>query len=310
MTVKAIKIKAARTAYSKRKTQNYLADFREWDSFESYLDDVENVPASPEWGALSSTEGNASFSNTDSFDDALKLAWEGWAEGLNMMSESVEELRPYTAALTKTPDWEFAPAGALPNVAAYCAGDPCSMMTPTVSFAGGKPIVRFLVNITASAFVSAETMMRRGAAILSVIEYLESGGMSCELVMVEAGREERGIESGSWSEYRIMLKHAGAHLDMDRVAFALAHPSMLRRLLFRTIEQCGDLRKDGLYRNYGHVHDVSPDPGQIYLKALTSSWEFETPETALRTILAEVRKVLTHEQAQHMDSDWKTEETV
>jgi hypothetical protein len=135
-----------------------------------------------------------------------------------------------------------------------------------------KPIVRIDYNHWISAHVTVNDMMLRGAAVLSLASRLEAQGISTELRII-------GNTRGSkiW-RYSIVYKKAGEYLDIDRAAFAIAHPASMRRLAFALLEQTKELEAD-LKGWYGvPVHDRNDtNPNTIFVPG---SRGYETPESA------------------------------
>jgi hypothetical protein len=126
------------------------------------------------------------------------------------------------------------------------------------------------------AGVSTKAMMLRGAAVISVANTLEAQGISTILRIVGATRSEK-----TWA-YTIVFKKAGEFLDLDRAAFALAHPACMRRLAFALLEQHADL-KSQMSGGYGMPTYSNPIPNSdaIYIPGATRD---ETPDSARKAV--------------------------
>lgn len=98
--------------------------------------------------------------------------------------------------------------------------------------------------------------------ICAIADAIEQSGYSVEIIGNEAV-ESRGINS----EINIVLKQSTYALNVSSLAFCLAHPAMLRRLLFSAEEKTG--WADFAYA-YGTPIDAS-DPGDIYFGAIRTS---------------------------------------
>ncbi|MBM7554528.1 hypothetical protein JOC33_003466 [Thalassobacillus pellis] len=124
---------------------------------------------------------------------------------------------------------------------------------------------------------------RRGAAITALVSTLERAGRRCEVVAVS-----RAYEGASSIEYRITLKSSQEKVNLPSIAFALAHPSMLRRLVFSARECEGKEIRDkvgiGKGDGYGIPTDIKEiESGTIYLSAMRgrdAQWKSETAATA------------------------------
>ena len=130
------------------------------------------------------------------------------------------------------PLWDTAPVGAFPCIPAYAAGAPEDMFTlsdiaPPVQ----SPIVRIVINMSASAGVDPQHIVNRGVAIVALIDRIQLSGRRVELIAVKHGeyRDDRYI----WS---VTVKRPEESIDMDRIGLVFATPIMLRRFFFRVME--------------------------------------------------------------------------
>jgi hypothetical protein len=109
----------------------------------------------------------------------------------------------------------------------------------------------------------------RGVAVLAVVDAMEKQGRSCEVVAVES-INSYGAKRGQW-EIEVPIKRAGESADLDRMAFVLAHPSFLRRLIF-CAQDILDLNDSG----YGQCRETLLDKGDLYFGQM--SWD-QAPRT-------------------------------
>ena len=117
-------------------------------------------------------------------------------------------------------------------------------------------------------------MIERGALILSLIDSLESAGISTEVVWIHNSTVEPYRSSPQTISSRVMLKRAEDPLDVEALAFACANPSMLRRIGFgasetmplRVVREFG-YEKQNL-KMYGFTEHAKPDdlePGDAWI---------------------------------------------
>jgi len=112
--------------------------------------------------------------------------------------------------------------GMYPDVAAYCAGAPDCMVNLGDLTAASRPIIRLLLS--------------RGAlAVIKPRQIETTGSRSCP------GSIGSSVKASRWSwlaaggrladgrDYRLswIAKRAGEAMELDRLAFVMAHPSML-----------------------------------------------------------------------------------
>jgi hypothetical protein len=196
----------------------------------------------PVEGSLSATKGRASrsltdhfagFSGTDSFEHAVKLAEEGWTEGREFMGQIVDKLDHITTKLVTRPETVLDVTGDYVDVAVYLEGIPeCMVQWQEVETT--KRVARIMVNGSVSSGTSKEVIKWRGATVLALIDRLEAQGIRVELDLIN-----NVVRGGHSSTTFVTLKEASEPLHLDRLAFHLAHPSSLRRLMISLKETRG-----------------------------------------------------------------------
>ncbi|QWF78884.1 DUF7192 family protein [Amycolatopsis sp. CA-230715] len=169
-----------------------------------------------------------------SWDEALRLAVDGWPVPLEDTHVTVGELRE-RAGLTHPvtmlePVWDT--TGAEVDVGAYLAGVPECMVdaVPRRVSRRGK-VVTFLVPAGYSHFIEHDVIINRGLALATLCAAIIDAGHSVEVWSGDAGFLELSGDKHRYSGVARVLA-AGEPLDLGRLIFAVAHPSMLRRLWF------------------------------------------------------------------------------
>ena len=107
----------------------------------------------------------------------------------------------------------------------------------------------------ANCGTSADTFIKAGIVVLNIVNRLEMNGIRVNLKIAAydaSGRRD------SYAGCYITIKDYREQLDLKKIAFPIAHPSMLRRLGFKWIETFPDL-KGGYSGGYGHT--ISGDDG-------------------------------------------------
>lgn len=224
----------------------YLREFDSWWEFAQAANDTSLV-AWNQSNRISQRPGDEKWTGTASFTDAIDMALRrGWPKGRELLRDSLIAIRPRPKVYESL---EFEVAGAFPCVPVYCAGDPAWMIfDPGASIRSAKPIVRIDYNHWVHASVDINSMMLRGAAIVSLADGLEKQGLSVELRII--GNSKAVWDGNQTFRYSIVYKRAGEPLDLDRAAFAIAHPSSMRRLAFAILEQHKEL-ESSFKGNYG-----------------------------------------------------------
>lgn len=249
---------------------NYRYNADSWDEF---IRDLRTRKIN--WSADGSERiDHDGWSGCGTWQDALDYA----AKGHPVARAAIDSV---TLKVTASPEplWDTAPVGAFPCIPAYAAGAPEDMFTlseiaPPVQ----SPIVRIVVNMSAAAMIDPEHIVNRGAAIVTLIDRIQSTGRRVELIAVKHGehRDDRYI----WS---VTVKRPEEAIDMDRIGLVFATPIMLRRFFFRVMEFMTPYEVNG-YGRPSHFNEEC-DGADLVLPNIRGS-DYCTPERANATVQA------------------------
>ena len=263
-----------------------------FDSFGALLDHAQHKPCA--WSKPSSdirSDDRTAWTGTASLADAIAVARQGWTEG---RARLVTGLETAAAMLPRAQrGLELDVAGAFPFIPAAIAGDPACMFRPSDIVQARRPIVRIALQKFVSSMVSTDHIINQGVAILSHIDALEDAGFSAE---IECIMHARATLDKCTDHYQIrwIAKRAGEPLELDRLAYVIAHPSMFRRVLFACFEKHAENSFEQKHNMYGqgtNAPEIEHD--QIYFPQPSDKcW------ATLPTALAEVEQRL----AQFMDA--------
>ena len=233
---------------------------REFDS----LDEFYNVACKDEglkgYASHSESSSKYDFTKTHTFSDAVHLARYGWEEGLAKLDYYEEMADKDYASKVADNIWdvENQVTGSYVDVASYLQGIPecmCDFVSKrTNNFAD------VIVNPTISAFVKADTIIKRGREIIKLVDALEKRHIKTRVSLIQV---VKGWE-GNYYILHITCKDYNDLLDQNRLVFALAHPSMTRRIMFAMQEQETDIREDfgcpdGGYGRPGNIKNLAPE---------------------------------------------------
>ena len=236
-----------------------------YGSFDDYIDTVSTGPVTVGFhGQEESRTNPRSFTGSDSWDHACELARDGWTDVRDDVAALADPLRDRLRARLGTPPvFVHDVSGVAVDMGAFMAGEPENMMflMPTEERQGGK-VVRIVLNVCASGSVDARDLLKRGVAVLALVEAIAMVGGSAELIVVDT-RGGRG-DSGAASYTIVPVKEASQHIDPDRLMFAAAHPSMLRRFGFAETERlpAEAIKALGLNKPHGYG-TVAPCPQSV-----------------------------------------------
>lgn len=250
------------------------------DSWDDFLHDIRTKPTNPKWKSCSSRMNDMpdDWYGTHTLEEAVTLAEQGVPALREQLFAAVIRQKVEAA-----PVWEVAPVGVFPCIPTHAAGLADNMFMPMDSgMTSPKPIVRIYMNVSAGQYTTAAQIMNRGASIVNLIDTIEGDNTRrVELVAVcntqnTANKEYRNI-------YSVVVKRSDEHLDWGRVSYALAHPSFLRRLMFRVQEIVSHVYDD----RYGNPHDY-PDAypeADVYIPSIAKERELhDTRESSMKRV--------------------------
>lgn len=200
-----------------RNAEPFLADFRDWSAF---LTTCHAVPAD------SRIRAQVGWNGVASWDAGIALAEQGWAEGMeHVRAVSIPAVKNLVATRPQVAGWDWDVTGSAYDMGEYLSGTPECWATPQVEEA--KPVIRIVVNLTTSGGVPQSIITMRGAGVVALTLALQTAGYVVDVAAL-VGLAPNYNQS-YWA--RIPLSDAqGGPLDVDRLVYALAHPSSPRLL--------------------------------------------------------------------------------
>lgn len=219
---------------------------KRFDSLTDYLAEVcdETRPIKSGLKATSHDTGRSHFFWTETFEEAVSLARTGWAEGTAKVVEHREKAAAFLAAAKTAKSREFGwdVEGQYIDVGRFLEGEPECCGT---EFDGGETVasrvVSLRINQAVSGSVDPEAICARGVTVLCAVDLLESCGIRCEITLSigNISTNSSGSVRNLRAESHVVLKRASDAVDLDRLAFWIAHPASFRRFGFRYLEQQG-----------------------------------------------------------------------
>jgi len=252
-----------------------MRHYHEYDSFIGLVEHaVKHADAGN--GASHRPDKKKEWSGTAHFDEAVKLATRGWKEGYEAVKQQSEALYGRVTAKMPVQETVFreAPDVAVLDMGRVMEGAPeCWMEQEDTDRYEDKPsnkTVHIVMNCTVSCGVDQKTIFTRGAAAVALAEALELAGRSVKISIVIAigGGWMTNTQPGETVELRATVKDYDGRANYDLLAFALAHPAMLRRIGFAELESFPqDVRHRfgfSLSGCYGSVIETGLDKGDLY----------------------------------------------
>ena len=200
-----------------------------------------------------SPERDHSWYGTNSYEEAVRLFREGYTEilprvrseykkNVNVLSEklSISKSRPIDSF-----------CGGIPNVPNMLLGLPKTMLNR-------DPIVRriktidIVYSLSGPGHVRPARFIEAGIALLSAIELIEKSRIQIKLISC-FDSSYAGNEAVIGT---VVVKEYADRLDIQKLCFPLAHPSMLRRIGFKFNETVPGMTADFTI-GYGRAMDYS-----------------------------------------------------
>lgn len=268
--------------------------------YEAKLEGIQGLLEYVEANSLKTRNNNSheiaigDWHGTRNWRDAVKLAVNGWEEGALLAEKFSSQFLDVVASLLKIDDYFYDVNGQDFDLDRVLIGEPeCWLQTEQIEVkAPANHTLRVAVNIGASAMVPASVLVRKGAATIALVRLLEKTRRSVEIVAFSNAQREmfdfnKPVMGSEFCNVSVTLKNAGEDVDLSKLAFGLAHPSMLRRLMFAVRERTWV----NLPSNYGFSTDYLKPECDIYVGASSAfNAAFETEEGAEQWILAELTK--------------------
>lgn len=267
-----------------------------FDSLADVARYLETAPRKWPYEESRKNDSSAAWDLNTSYDDAVRMARDGWIEGAQQAQQLLKAFTPDSPA----PDQRIDFYGHMPHVPRYCAGAPDSMIRHTnPPRIGGGKVLTLYVAVNMSAGVDARYARNFGLGVAQYINQLETDGMRIELYAATALNQTYSDDSRRIAHVW-KIKSAEQPLDLAVVAFAIGHPAMFRRLWFAMMERSDVPANRGYYYpkdvRRGDIVDI-PNHAYILNGMRKANSYASTPEAALEHIQGEIDAALAEKEA-------------
>lgn len=225
------------------------------------------------------------------WNQSKQLAQNGWVEGLKKIEKIQSSISPLLTNKIVQTTQEYSISGGSIDIGTYLANDPeCFINKYYDEKEQEGKIITIVCSISFSSAISANIIIQRGAIICALIDAIEYAGYRVELICNMAtsySASDRTYETSQkrWFEVDVTLKKANQPLQMVELAFCLAHPAMLRRMMFSVAELEGWADYSSCY---GYPAKAT-NKGALYLEEVFS--KEVSNEEAIEWILLELKKL-------------------
>lgn len=197
----------------------------------------------------SSETGSDSFTGTKSYKEATELLEKGWDSVLPKIKEKFEVAVKHNenGAINRRRTCNHV-VGYAPNVPNAIMGLPNSMIYQHKEPQKVK-VVSIVYAPDANCGTDADTFIKAGIVVLNIVNKLELQGMRVKLMITPMD----SYSNHTFVSCTVDVKDYREQLDLKKIAFPIANPSMLRRFGFKWLETFPELTEDGFSGGYGRT---------------------------------------------------------
>ena len=209
-----------------------IKSFDDITSFTRYLNSGTTQPAFKGCeSSLRTDDTKKRVTKTDTYAEADALLLYG-DKGL---AKKIEEAGVYTTRMKLRCQQNkrqiySAVVGIAPHVPNAIAGVPTSMINVR-EVRQKQKVINIAFCCSCGAGVSADEIIKASAQFISAAMQIEASGVRTNVYLAECSKSGRDTTA-----YLVRIKSAGQPFDVLKMAYPMAHPSMLRRHFFRAME--------------------------------------------------------------------------
>lgn len=229
-----------------------------YELFSSLVELVDYAAATPKSKRQASDERNTwqcEWAKSDSLEHAMELAHKGYAE-----------IRPQVEALMEVMEerlaerfgnrfvTDYAVSGGSVDMGKFVTGEPeCMLEWVSEPAASMGRVVKVCLAGTVSSDIKPDMIIRRGTAVVALLDTLHKLGVGLELWWDSTIRGSDMVDHST----AVLLHDSSEPLDVDNLMWAVAHPSMLRRVTFAVQERSQTAKAQGVGGGYGRCTDMA-----------------------------------------------------
>lgn len=196
-------------------------------------------------GEDSSTSNGKSFTGTQSFKEAEEIMAHGYTKILPEIKKGMMQANASMVPMQRR-RVTTGVQGYAPHVPNAIQGLPNSMIR-TDSQPQKVKAVSIVYNMTQNAGTNEREFTKCGVVILSLVNKLELSG--CRVNLKVAFMTSKA--GGELAIGTVDVKSYAEHLDLQKLTFPIAHPSMFRRFGFKWLETTPNLTNHSFSSGYG-----------------------------------------------------------
>jgi hypothetical protein len=223
-----------------------------WSSPEQMAREVRTWDRRQAWTDLGWIGNDPDWYGSNSMEETLNLAEEGWKKGIEKASRLQNRIRANNPIMLKRKS--FSIAGATPDVPRAISGDPENMRVPDVSKASRRVVITLFSDMSAHCGHNGVEFINRAAVLAAIVDEVEAAGYACDVITFANSQSGWDGNKGFNFCSCIQVKNSNQPVDISRLAFGLGHTSLFRRMVFA--EKGHDHFCKDLGSGLGHADDL------------------------------------------------------
>lgn len=262
-----------------------------FDSLYKLLSTVKSRPNNRAMAEEDSSQSNGyEFTGSNSYEEAENLAKYGYKDILPTIREGMKSSSKKIAKKVLQKQRclpQNMVVGYIPNIPNTLLGRPDTMINVVRSPQKVK-VIEIVYLMDGNCYEDKELWIKAGAIVLEAIKFIERANIRIKLSVcmyfATTGRQT-AIST-------VKIKDFGDKLDLQKVCFPIAHPSMFRRIGFKWIETNPDITDPDWCRGYGHCLSSNGKSLTEYMNLPPNSYSISAQQ--IKKMNFDVTEVLKH----------------
>lgn len=205
----------------------------EYSSLGEFMEEINSLPNNRFYADRHSSQRlereGGDFYGTTSYKQATEMLIHGWDSAAEKMAAKVKMTNSIqTVARSSKP--AYGVVGSQASVPRYLQGIPTNMISRQTIYSKQK-VVTITKSISYSCQWSTNAILAECIKALQIIQSMENGGQRVRLNVMFATTSR--VNSKYHSICKVCVKQPDERLNISKMSFALAHPSMLRRFFLK-----------------------------------------------------------------------------
>ena len=238
-------------------------NFQSWGEWVDYC----KLPVSRSAKSRKSIDGTNDFNAEASYKTAIEFSEFGWPDGIKQIMPLRNALMTKLANLVPVAFPFMSVTGRDFDIGAVIDGEPEQWVDYNDEISDSFKAVTIVVNGAYSCGVSTEVVLARGACVAALVDLLELTNVRCTVIL-DMGFADYPNKDALITA-RVVVKTFDQPLDLNRLAFALAHAASFRRMGFRLLENNPEYHQEVGTGCYGYPGEVPKDRrGNVYIEQM------------------------------------------